>query len=153
MGKTSSPDCDCEDEHYGLKPLEILIAQSKPELSTWYNTSWPESFPAECTGDGAYDNDVMLDTAVNIMIPKHCTNKSNKKVSVATIPQCSRSARVPVEHQFNIPRWRSYEHLLSVKGLIDMLEFGFPTGFVGVKIPTMQTTRRQQPTPHTSTGT
>ena len=44
-------------------------------------------------------------------------------------------AKLPVEHQLNIPEWRKLQPLLSDTQLVDFLEYGFPVGYTGAEPP------------------
>ena len=44
-------------------------------------------------------------------------------------------AKLPVEHQLNIPEWRKLRPLLSDTQLVDFLEYGFPVGYTGAEPP------------------
>ena len=46
-------------------------------------------------------------------------------------------ARTPLIHGLNIPAWRENRHKFVDHQLVDFLDFGFPTGFQGFDIPTL----------------
>ena len=46
-----------------------------------------------------------------------------------------RGARVPVKHQLNIVKWEEHRHLLPDTTLMDILNYGFPTGYTGAEPP------------------
>ena len=73
---------------------------------------------------------------VRPMISSSLTERSPELANIYTRVRDSgvpnyRGARLPVPHGLNINAWRRYEHLLEDRSIVDMLEYGFPIGFVG----------------------
>ena len=58
------------------------------------------------------------------------------KVKAVGLPNY-RGARIPLVHNLNIAEWRKHESKFIDKSLVDMLEFGFPSGHLSDEIPAL----------------
>ena len=56
------------------------------------------------------------------------------RVKRAGVPNY-RGARVKLNNALNIDKWREWAHIYDDPSLADMLEYGFPSGYAGLKIP------------------
>ena len=76
--------------------------------------------------------------------PKASHELSNKFPELARIYELVRTtripnyhgARIPLSHGLNIGAWRASQEKFTDHQLVDFLDFGFPTGFIGTNIPT-----------------
>ena len=71
-------------------------------------------------------------------LTRFCPSLANTYQAVTASPVPNyRGARVSLDHGLNITQWRKNIHKTTDPQLVDFLDYGFPTGFEGNQVPTL----------------
>ena len=106
---------------------------TKKDTSTRYMLPTVPSCPGpEALGPG----DIMIRPSASSELQELAPQlvKIYTAVTTSGVPNY-RGQRIPLPHKLNMQAWESKRHLIPDTGLIDMLSYGFPIGFVGTQPP------------------